>query len=259
MRKKAIMSISFGTNDPGTAKRNIDRLEADYKAAYPGCPLYRVITNEAVIELMQDEGDPVYAVREAMARMVLDGVTHLYAQPSYLLNGREYDELETMIYTHRADFIDVKVGQPLLHSHRDIERTAQALMESEFADLSAEEAAVFVAHGSPHTSNATYCALDYVFKDLGYENAHVATFNAYPQIDTVIRHLKKAGTRRVHVAPFMFVAGQSAMEGVCGDAANSMKSQLTAAGFEVVPHRKCLGEYDGVRGIYLDHLAECLG
>jgi len=259
MRKKAIMSISFGTNDPDTAKKNIDVLEADYRASHPDCPLYRVITNESVIEQLQEDGDPVYAVREAMARMVLDGITHLYAQPSYLLNGKEYFELEDMIYSHRADFIEVTIGKPLLHSHKDIEMTAKALMESDYADLAADEAVVFVAHGSSHTSNATYCALDYVFKDLGYENAHVATFNAYPQIDTVIRHLKKAGTRRVHVAPFMFVAGQSAMEGVCGDAANSMKSQLAAAGFEVVPHRKCLGEYDGVRGIYLDHLAECLG
>ena len=257
MRKKAIMSISFGTNDPDTAVRNIDRLEADFKAAHPECPVYRVITNEALIELMPKEGDPVYAVREAMARMVLDGVTHLYAQPSYLLNGHEYDELEAMILSHRADFVEVKVGQPLLHSHSDIELTARALMESDYAELPDDEAAVFVAHGSHHTSNATYCALDYVFKDLGYENAHVATFNAYPQIDTVIRHLKKAGTRRVHVSPLMFVAGQSAMEGVCGCASNSMKSQLTDAGFEVVPHRKCLGEYDGIRRIYLDHLEAC--
>ena len=257
MRKKAIMSISFGTNDAETAKRNIDKLEADYSAAHPECTVYRVITNDAVVELMQQEGDPVYAVREAMARMVLDGVTHLYAQPSYLLNGNEYDELEEMIFTHRADFIDVKVGQPLLHSHQDIEQTVKALMETDYAGLAPDEAVVFVAHGSPHTTNAIYCALDYVFKDLGYENAHVATFNAYPQIDVVIRHLKKAGAKRVHVAPFMFVAGRSAMEGVCGDAANSMKSRLEQAGFEAVPHRKCLGEYEGIRRIFQDHLEKC--
>ena len=257
MRKKAIMSISFGTNDPETRTKNIDRLEADFKAAHPECPLYRVITNESVMELLQEEGDPVYAVREAMARMVLDGVTHLYAQPSYLLNGKEFKELEEMIYSHKADFIQVKVGEPLLHSHDDIELTAKALMKSDYADLAEDEAVVFVAHGSPHTSNATYCALDYVFKDLGYENAHVATFNAFPKIDTVIRHLKKAGTKRVHVAPFMFVAGQSAMEGVCGDAANSMKSRLTQAGFEVIPHRKCLGEYEGIRMVFQNHLENC--
>ena len=257
MRKKAIMAISFGTNDPDTSVRNIDVLEADYRSSHPDCQVYRVITNDAVVELMQQEGNPVYAVREAMARMVLDGVTHLYAQPSYLLNGVEYEELKEMIFSHKADFIEVKCGAPLLTSHQDLEAAAKALIAEDYSDLAEDEAVVFVGHGSHHTSNATYCALDYVFKDLGYDNAHVATFNAFPKIDTVIKHLKKAGTKKVHVAPFMFVAGQAAMEGVCGDASNSMKSQLEAAGFIVTEHRKCLGEYAGIRKVFQDHLEKC--
>ena len=84
MRKKAIMSISFGTNDPETARRNIDRLEADYKAAHPDCPLYRVITNESVLGLMQDEGDPVYAVREASPLILGIGIDeNFFAAPRY--------------------------------------------------------------------------------------------------------------------------------------------------------------------------------
>ena len=87
MKKKAIMSISFGTKLTDIKQRNLHALEADYKSDHPECELYNVITNESLIKIIQKEGDPVYAVRECMARMVLDGVTHLYAQPAYILNA----------------------------------------------------------------------------------------------------------------------------------------------------------------------------
>ena len=98
MKKKAIMSISFGTKLHDVSERNLHALEADYRADHPDCDLYRVITNESLIKIIQAEGDPVYAVRECMARMVLDGVTHLYVQPAYILNGSDYDELLDMVY-----------------------------------------------------------------------------------------------------------------------------------------------------------------
>ena len=257
MTKKAIVSVSFGTNDPETGRKNLDVLEADYKASHPECSLYRVLTNDAVVESLREEGNPVYAVRECMARLVLDGITHLFVQPAYILNGTEYDELTEKIYSHKADFVSVKVGRPLLSSHEDFENVCRALMD-DYRDLAGDEAAVFIGHGSDHHGNVVYCALDYIMKDLGYGNAHIGTFKAYPQIDTVIRHLEKSGIHHVHVAPFMFVAGVSAMEGVCGDAVNSMKKQLESAGFTVTAHRKCLGEYDGIRKIYLDHLNACM-
>ena len=260
MKKKAIMSISFGTKLEDVSKRNIGALEADYREDHPGCELYSVVTNEALIKLINSngEGAPVYAVRECMARMVLDGVTHLYAQPAYILKGTEYDDLVKMIYSHKADFITVECGGPLLSQHSDYVDVCRAIMEEEFADLGPNEAVCLVGHGSDHSSNSVYCTLDYVFKDLGYEKTHVCTFNAFPQVDAVIRHLQRdPAIDTVHIAPFMFVAGEMAMEGVCGDAADSMKSRIEAAGYKVVPHKKCLGEYAGVRRVYRNHLNSC--
>lgn len=257
MKKEAILSISFGTNDPSTSSKNLDRLEADYSESHPNLPLYRAITNRAVIASMKEKGEPsVYAVREAMARMILDGVTHLYAQPAYILNGIENDALREMVFSRSADFVSVKCGAPLLTSHEDIRQVAEAIMVPH-ADVQPDEGVVLIAHGSLHYSNAIYCALDYQLKDLGYKTANVGTFNAYPQIDTVIRRLQEQKVKRVRLAPFMFVAGHDAMEGVCGDAENSMNSQLKQAGFEVTAERKCLGEYDGVRQVYCRHLDVC--
>lgn len=258
MRKKAILSISFGTNDPETSRKNIDVLESEYKNDHPDCSIYRVITNEAVINIIRDEGEAVYAVRECLARLVLDGVTHVYAQPAYLLNGHEYEDLADMIYSHRADFIEVKCGKPMITTHEDYVKICKSIMAEEFADLGEDEAVVLIGHGTSHDSNSVYCTLDYVFKDLGFDNVFVGTFNAFPQIEAVIRHLKKdEKIKTVHIAPFMFVAGKAAMEGVCGDADDSMKTQLENAGYNVIAHRKCLGEYAGVRKVFRDHLDSC--
>lgn len=255
MKKKAILSVCFGTKDKELETKTIGALEKDYETVLPGVPIYRAITNDAVIQLIQStEGaEPVYAVRETLARMVLDGITHVYVQPAYLLHGVEYEDLKEMVFSHKADFIEVKCGEPLLATQDDLEATAKALMGD--YDLKDDEAVCFVGHGSNHYTNAIYCALDYSLKDLGFDNAHVATFNAYPKIDKVINHLKKNGTKKVYVAPFMFIAGESAMEGVCGDAEDSMASQLKAAGFEVEPRRVCLGETEAIRKIFESHLA----
>lgn len=257
MKKKAILSVSFGTKDPDLEKKTIDILEKEYQEALPKAEIYRAITNEAVIKIRHEaEGDdaPVYAVRETLARMVLDGVTHVYVQPAYLLHGREYEELRDMIFSHKADFVEVKCGEPLLASQEDLEAVANGIME-EYKGIGDDEAVCFVGHGSEHYTNAIYCALDYALKDQGYENAHIATFNAYPKIDKVINHLKKSGTKKVHIAPFMFVAGESAMEGVCGDSPDSMASKLREAGFDVEPNRKCLAENEAIRKIFCSHLS----
>ena len=259
MKKKAILSVSFGTRNKDLEQKTIDLLEESYRELLPNAKVYRAITNEALIQLINDSEDnePVYAVRETLARMVLDGVTHVYVQPAYLLHGVEYEDLYNMIFSHKADFIEVKCGEPLLASQDDLEAVAKAL-QTEFADVAPEEGLCLVGHGSKHYTNAVYCALDYALKDQGFDNAHIATFNAYPQIDKVIQHLNKQGIKKVHVAPFMFVAGDSAMEGVTGDAADSIATKLRDAGFDVVPHKKCIGEYQGIRDIFKNHLAALL-
>lgn len=281
MKKKAILSVSFGTKDQELEKRTLDVLEQEYKDVVPKAEVYRAITNEAVIKIKHElEGDdaPVYAVRETLARMVLDGVTHVYVQPAYLLHGKEYEELVNMIFSHKADFVSVKCGEPLLASQEDLEAVANAIMadyrpagaggdqsaaaeqiegveQSAVGDQSTDAAVCFIGHGSEHYTNAIYCALDYALKDQGYENAHIATFNAYPKIDKVIAHLKKSGVQKVFVEPFMFVAGESAMEGVCGDSEDSIPSLLKKEGLDVEAKRTCLGEKEKIREIFKKHLA----
>ena len=52
----------------------------------------------------------------------------------------------------------------------------------------------------------------------------------------------------------MLVAGDHANNDMAGDSPNSWKSLFEAAGYEVICHLRGLGEYQGIREIYLEHL-----
>lgn len=54
----------------------------------------------------------------------------------------------------------------------------------------------------------------------------------------------------------MIVAGDHAHNDLAGDDADSWKSQFEQAGYPVLCHLKGLGEYEGIRQIFLRHIRE---
>lgn len=54
----------------------------------------------------------------------------------------------------------------------------------------------------------------------------------------------------------MIVAGDHAHNDLAGDDADSWKSQFKQAGYPVLCHLKGLGEYEGIRQIFLRHIRE---
>jgi len=113
-----------------------------------------------------------------------------------------------------------------------------------------------MGHGTPHYANAIYAALDYTFKDLGYHNLFMGTVEAYPSMESLLRFVRKQNPSCIHLAPFMIVAGDHARNDLAGDDADSWKSQFEQAGYPVLCHLKGLGEYEGIRQIFLRHISE---
>ena len=56
--------------------------------------------------------------------------------------------------------------------------------------------------------------------------------------------------------PFMIVAGDHATNDMAGEEEDSWKNQFEAAGYTVECHLKGLGEYEGIRKIFLKHIEE---
>ena len=48
-----------------------------------------------------------------------------------------------------------------------------------------DEALVLMGHGSLHYANFVYAALNYRLRELGYQNVHIGTVEAWPSLESV--------------------------------------------------------------------------
>ena len=69
--------------------------------------------------------------------------------------------------------------------------------------------------------------------------------------------LEIAGKKKVALMPFMLVAGDHAKNDMAGED-DSWKSQLEDEGYDVRVSMKGLGEFEGIRRIFLDHIGETM-
>lgn len=252
--KKAIVAVSFGTSHNDTRKVTIDAIERDMQEAFPDYMLYRAWTSKMIIKKLKSRDNVhVFTVREAMEQMKKDGITDVLIQPTHVINGIENDLMKEDALAYRDDFHSITFGDPLLTSAEDNLAVIQAIAD-EFSDLAQDQVLVLMGHGTTHYANSIYAALDYTFKDKGYKNIFLGTVEAYPSMESLMRMVKEYNPSKVVLAPFMIVAGDHAKNDMAGDDPESWYSQFKAAGFEVEPVIKGLGEYTGIRSLLVEHL-----
>ena len=75
-------------------------------------------------------------------------------------------------------------------------------------------------------------------------------------MESLKKQIRALGPKRLILAPFMVVAGDHAIHDMSGQDEDSWRSQFEREGYEVVCQMKGLGEYPGVRQIYLEHVRE---
>lgn len=252
--KKAILAVSFGTSHNDTREVTIDAIEQDIRDAFPDYALYRAWTSKMIIRKLKTRDNVhVHNVKEAMEQMRADGITDVLIQPTHVINGIENDLMKEDALSYRDDFHSISFGDPLLTSEQDNLDVIRAITE-EFSDLKQDEALVLMGHGTTHYANAIYAALDYTFKDKGYRNIFLGTVEAYPSMESLMRMIREYNPRKVILAPFMIVAGDHAKNDMAGDDPDSWYSQFKAAGFETETRIIGLGQYPGIRRIFVKHL-----
>lgn len=257
-QQKAILLVSFGTSYEDSRKKTIDKILEDVTEAFPDYRIYQAWTSKMILRSIKKRDNiHIPTVEEAMEQIKADGITELTVQPTHLINGIENDIMQKTILAMAPANMTLHFGNPLLTTTEDNHQVLEAAME-EFSDISSEDALVFMGHGTEHYVNSIYAALDYTLKDMGYDHAFMGTVEAYPDLDVLIRQVGKVNPRRVHLAPFMLVAGDHANNDMAGDEEDSWKSRFESAGYEVVCHIRGLGEYESIREIYLEHLRDAI-
>ena len=256
MENKAILMVSFGTSHLDTMEKTICRLEKDAAKTFQNRKVYRAFTSGMIIRtLKRTENMETDTVEEALKRMEADGITDVVIQPTHIINGIENDRMMEGLMAALGRFRRIRVGKPLLSSVDDYKKSIHAVMAE--TKLQEGEILVLMGHGTEHHANAAYPMLEYTFHALGYSQALVGTVESFPDLKNVMTKLEISGRKKVLLMPFMLVAGDHAKNDMAGEE-DSWKSELEEAGYEVRADLKGLGEFEGIRRIFLEHIEEAL-
>ena len=267
-----LLVVSFGTSFNDSRKGIEDALQA----AYPDWSVRRAFTAQIIINHVQArDGEKIDNMQQAMDRAVANGVKNLIVQPTHLMHGAEYDEMNEMLDQYRDKFESVAVAEPLLGEvgadasviNADKEAvakavTAAAVKEAGYDSLDAaaadKVAFVFMGHGTSHTAKVSYSQMQTAMQTLGYDNVFIGTVEGEPEetaCENVIEAVKAAGYTKVILRPLMVVAGDHANNDMAGSEDDSWLSMFNASdAFESVDCQIAgLGEIEDVQKLYVAH------
>lgn len=252
--EKGILVVSFGTSHLDTMKKTISVIEQEISERFQEYRVYRAFTSGMIIrKLKRTENLAVDTVQEALNRMKEDGIEDVIVQPTHIINGVEYDRVMKDLMENMFLFRRIRVGKPLLSSVDDYKKSIHAVMAE--TQLEDDEMLVLMGHGTDHHANSAYPTLEYTFHALGYNQVLVGTVESFPELKNVMAKLEISGKKKVVLMPFMLVAGDHAKNDMAGEE-DSWKSELEDAGYEVRVIMKGLGEFEGIRKIFTEHLEE---
>ena len=253
MTERAVLAVSFGTSHRDTLEKNIAAIEAELAAAFPERTVRRAFTSGMILRKLAGEGTHIDNVPQALERLLAEGCTDVVVQPTHVINGIENDRMKEDALSFRDSFHSISFGDPLLTTEDDSHKVIAAIAR-EFSHITKDQALVFMGHGTTHFANSIYAALDYTFKDKGYHNFFLGTVEAYPSMESLKKMVKAYRPKEVVLAPFMIVAGDHAKNDMAGDDPESWYSQFKDEGYEVKTVLKGLGEYEGIRSLFIDHI-----
>ena len=253
---KEILVVSFGTSYSNSRHVTIGAIEDAIREAYPDYQVRRAFTAQIIIDkLKKEENIEIDNVKQALDRAVANGVKTLIVQPTHLMNGLEYNDLKKELDKYKDKFDKIALGEPLLTSDEDFKQVIAAITNDTKEYLDGETAICFMGHGTEADSNKVYATLQEKLKAAGYNDYFVGTVEATPTVDDVIAQVKESGKyKRVILQPLMVVAGDHANNDMAGDEEGSWATKFKAAGFEVKPVLRGLGQIYDIQKIYLEHV-----
>lgn len=253
--ENAILVVSFGTSYNDSRNITIGAVESAIAEAYPDYDVRRAFTAQTIIDILADRDNiTIDNVTEALDRAVADGVKNLIVQPTHLMDGLEYADVKAELENYQDKFDSLTLADPLLIADEDFDTVVKALAEDTASYDDGKTAICYMGHGTHADSNAVYTKMQEKFADAGYDNYFVGTVEAEPALDDVIAMVDKGDYDRVVLLPLMVVAGDHATNDMAGDEEGSWKTEFEAAGYEVVPVLKGLGQIYSIQQLYVQHV-----
>lgn len=259
MQKPVILAVSFGTSYPETRKLTIDAIENALQNEFPNYEIRRAFTSKIIKKkLKARDGIIVDDVKEALERLANEGIKDIVIQPTHIIPGIEYAMVLGTAKNARKSFESIKIGKALISSDADYDEVIQALVE-ETANYRAEDTAiVFMGHGSRHKANEVYPIMQEKFKSKGLNDYFMGTVEGFPEVEDVLKLIKKTSFKHIVLLPFMLVAGDHATNDMASDEEDSWKTIFENAGYHVTCVLKGCGEYKSIQNLIAKHAREAI-
>lgn len=285
----AIVLATFGTTVP-SGLQGILHVKERMQKQFPGTEIRISFTSNMIRKIWQKRQHDetfkkenqevpadIFSVKGPLATIADlqdEGFTTILVQPGHISLGEEYLDLVsyvnglkaiTTIKDKNRPFVKLAVSRPVLgtmgtaHPYvEDIQLVAKALAGDVKIAKEKKTALLYMGHGNEFfPSSGAYLELMDAMNTMYPETkAYIAMVEGFPNLDTVIKQMKKDNVTKILLKPFMTVAGDHALNDMAGDEEKSMKSILTKKGFEVTPVSEGLGEQDTFADIFVKYLAE---
>ncbi len=249
-----ILVVSFGTSYNDNRRLTIGAIENAIAEAYPDWAVRRGFTAQIIIDHVERrDGLHIDNVEEALERAIDNGVKRLVVQPTHLMAGIEYEELEGILAEYADSFDQVVLGANLLDTDEDFAKVEQVMVDIMADYDDGETAIVYMGHGTEHESNAIYAKMQELLTADGYENYYVGTVEAEPSLDDVVEAIADKGYKKVVLHDMMVVAGDHANNDMADpDDPESWYSTFAAAGYEVEAILDGLGSVPEIQQMYVE-------
>ena len=264
--KDAIVIMSFGTTYPETRAKTITATADAIQAAHPGVKVVTAFTSHIVIKrTYENEGIKYPTPEEALEQLKEEGYTRIALTSFDVIPGIEYAYKTAVFNLYKDQFKKMTIGTPLMYwmgqeeQRDDVLEFVKALdYELKDAKLAKDEAVLFMAHGTPHPSNAFYPVINSRFHltNPPMRNSYVYTVEGWPSLNEAIHRLKRKGFKKVLLVPIMMVAGDHATNDMAGSEPDSHKSILEKEGFKVRAYIHGLGENPQIRQMFVNRANE---
>ena len=257
--EKELLVVSFGTSFNDSRRETIGAIEEALQEAFPDWSVRRAFTSQIIIDHVEKrDGEVIDNVGQALDRAVKNGVKTLVVQPTHLMNGLEYTDLENEIAQYADGFEQIVIGKPLLTTDEDFSAVADAIVKATEDYDDGETAICFMGHGTEAESNGVYAKMQDILADKGMKNYYIGTVEAKPDLEDVLAGVAGGSYKKVVLEPLMVVAGDHANNDMAGDEEGSWKSEFEKAGYVVACLLRGLGEIGEIRKIYVQHAEEAI-
>lgn len=255
-----LLVVSFGTSYNDNRQATIGAIEDALEEAFPDYSVRRAFTSQIIIDKVAErDGKKFDNVGEALDRAVDNGVKTLVVQPTHLMDGFEFTDLQDELNEYVDNFDQVVLANPLLTSDEDFDNVVTAITDATAEYDDGETAIVFMGHGTEADSNEVYSKLQDKLTEAGKDNYFVGTVEASPSLEDVLAAVQEGDYTKVVLRDLMVVAGDHAHNDMAGDEEGSWKTTFEDAGYEVECVLDGLGQLDTIQQMYVAHTQEAIG